>query len=305
MPGGVLTAAIIECVPNFSEGRRKDVVDKIVHSIRSVPGTKVLDVESDADHNRSVITFVGSKESVHESAFRGARAAAELIDLTKHTGEHPRMGALDVLPFIPISGATMEDCIEVANRTAARIWKSLKVPCYMYEAAAKRPERRNLENVRRGQFEGLREAVLTDDSRYPDYGSKGLHPTAGATAVGARMPLIAFNVNLDSTDVEAAKAIAKKIRASSGGMPHVKALGFTLKEKNMVQVSMNLTDYTVTPISKVFDAVRAEADSLGVKVANGEIIGLIPLDSVCDLAASFLKLDGFTSKQVLERRIWA
>jgi glutamate formiminotransferase len=297
-------AAVIECVPNFSEGRRKDVVDKIVHSIRSVPGTKVLDVESDPDHNRSVITYTGTRESVGESAFRGARAALELIDLTKHKGEHPRMGALDVLPFIPVQGATIDDCIEIANRTAARIAKELKVPCYMYEAAAKRPDRRNLENVRRGQFEGLREAILTDDNRYPDYGPRMLHPTAGATAVGARMPLVAFNVNLRSTDVNVAKDIAKKIRASSGGMPHVKALGFTLQDKGMVQVSMNLTDYTVTPISKVFDAIRAEADARGVEIANGEIIGLIPLDAVCDLAARFLKLEGFTSRQILEKRIW-
>ena len=297
-------AAVIECVPNFSEGRRKDVVDKIVHSIRSVPGTKVLDVESDPDHNRSVITYTGTRESVGESAFRGARAALELIDLTKHKGEHPRMGALDVLPFIPVQEATMEDCIDIANRTAARIAKELKIPCYMYEAAAKRPDRRNLENVRRGQFEGLREAVLTDDTRYPDYGPRMLHPTAGATAVGARMPLVAFNVNLRSTDVSVAKDIAKKIRASSGGMPHVKALGFTLQDKGMVQVSMNLTDYTVTPISKVFDAIREEADARGVEIANGEIIGLIPLDVVCDLAARFLKLEGFTSRQILEKRIW-
>jgi glutamate formiminotransferase len=297
-------AAVIECVPNFSEGRRKDVVDKIVHSIRSVPGTKVLDVESDPDHNRSVITYTGTRESVGESAFRGARAALELIDLTKHKGEHPRMGALDVLPFIPVQEATMEDCIDIANRTAARIAKELKIPCYMYEAAAKRPDRRNLENVRRGQFEGLREAVLTDDTRYPDYGPRMLHPTAGATAVGARMPLVAFNVNLRSTDVSVAKDIAKKIRASGGGMPHVKALGFTLQDKGMVQISMNLTDYTVTPISKVFDAIREEADARGVEIANGEIIGLIPLDVVCDLAARFLKLEGFTSRQILEKRIW-
>lgn len=297
-------AAVIECVPNFSEGRRKDVVDKIVHSIRSVPGTKVLDVESDPDHNRSVVTFTGNKESVQESAFRGARAAMELIDLTKHKGEHPRMGALDVLPFVPVSGATMDDCVEIANRVGARIARHLKIPVYLYEAAAKRPERRNLEAVRKGQFEGLREAILTDNSRYPDFGPRALHPTAGATAVGARMPLIAFNVNLRSEDVEVAKAIAKKIRASSGGMPHVKALGFHLRDKHMVQVSMNLTDYTVTPISKVFIEIQKEADAMGVEVAEGEIIGLMPLDAVCDLAGSYLKVPHFSSDQVLERRIW-
>ncbi|MGD9962731.1 MAG: glutamate formimidoyltransferase [Thermoplasmata archaeon] len=298
-------AVIIECVPNFSEGRRKKVVDGIVHSIRSVPGTKVLDVEMDADHNRSVVTFTGSRESVQESAFRGARAAAELIDLTKHKGEHPRMGALDVLPFIPISGATMADCVEIANKVGARIARHLKIPVYLYEAAARRPDRRNLEVVRKGQFEGLREAILTDESRYPDFGPREVHPTAGATAVGARMPLIAFNVNLKSEDVDVAKAIAKKIRTSGGGLPCVKALGFHLSEKKMVQVSMNLTDYTVTPISKVFLEVVKEAEARGVEVAESEIIGLIPLDAVCDLAGRFLKVPDFASGQVLERRIWA
>jgi len=297
-------AAVIECVPNFSEGRRKDVIDKIVHSIRSVPGTKVLDVEMDPDHNRSVVTFTGSKESVQESAFRGARAAMELIDLTKHKGEHPRMGALDVLPFIPISGATMDDCVDIANKVGARIGRHLGIPVYLYEAAAKRPDRKNLEVVRKGQFEGLREAILTDDSRFPDFGPRAVHPTAGAVAVGARMPLIAFNVNLRSDDVEVAKAIAKKIRASSGGMPHVKALGFQLKDKGMVQVSMNLTDYTVTPISHVFAEVVREAEARGVEVAESEIIGLIPLDAVCDLAGRFLRVPSFASSQVLERRIW-
>lgn len=298
-------AAVIECVPNFSEGRRREVVDKIVHSIRSVPGVKVLDIEMDPDHNRSVVTFSGSKESIQESAFRGARAASELIDLTKHKGEHPRMGALDVLPFVPISGISMEECAEIANRVGARIGKELKIPVFMYEAAARKPERRNLEAVRKGQFEGLRDAILTDNSRYPDYGPRQIHPTAGAVAVGARMPLIAFNVNLKSEDLKAAKEIASKIRASGGGMPHVKALGFHLAEKGMVQVSMNLTDYTVTPISKVFLEVKKEADRRGIEVAESEIIGLIPLDAVCDLAARFLKIQAFGSSQVLERRIWS
>lgn len=295
---------IVECVPNFSEGRRKEVVDKIVYSIRSVPGIKVLDVEMDPDHNRSVVTFTGNKDNVQEAAFRGARAAVELIDLTKHKGEHPRMGALDVLPFVPISGVTIEDCVEIANKTAARISKNLKVPVYLYEAAAKKPERVNLENVRKGQFEGLREAILSDDSRYPDYGPRMLHPTAGATAVGARMPLIAFNVNLKSKDLQIAKDIAKKIRASNGGMPKLKALGFDLPAKGLVQVSMNLTDYTVTPISKVFETVKKEAEARGVEIEESEIIGLIPLDAVCDLAAKYLKINSFASSQVLERRIW-
>jgi glutamate formiminotransferase len=304
MPGSIHMPTIVECVPNFSEGRRKDVVDKIVYSIRSVPGIKVLDVEMDPDHNRSVVTFTGNKDNVQEAAFRGARAAVELIDLTKHKGEHPRMGALDVLPFVPISGVTLDDCVEVANKTAARIAKNLKVPIYLYEAAAKKPERSNLENVRKGQFEGLREAILTDDSRYPDYGPRMLHPTAGATAIGARMPLIAFNVNLKSKDLKVAKDIAKKIRASNGGLPKLKALGFDLPAKGVVQVSMNLTDYTVTPISKVFETVKKEAEERGVEIEESEVIGLIPLDAVCDLAAKYLKIGSFSSNQVLERRIW-
>lgn len=295
----------VECVPNFSEGRNKEVVDRIVYSIRSVPGIKVLDVEMDPDHNRSVVTFTGNKETVQEGAFRGARAARELIDLNKHKGQHPRMGALDVLPFVPISGVTLEDCVDIANKVGARIARELKIPVYMYEAAAKKPERKNLENVRKGEFEGLKQAVLTDESRYPDYGPRMLHETAGATAVGARMPLIAFNINLKTDDVEKAKAIAKKIRASSGGLPNVKALGFMLEKRGMAQVSMNLTDYTVTPISKVFEVIEKEAEAAGVEIAEGEIIGLIPLDAVCDVASKFLKIKGFSSTQVLERRIWA
>ncbi|OGS42356.1 MAG: glutamate formimidoyltransferase [Euryarchaeota archaeon RBG_16_62_10] len=296
--------AIIECVPNFSEGRRKEVVDRIVYSIRSVPGIKVLDVEMDPDHNRSVVTFTGNRDTVQEGAFRGARAATELIDLNKHKGEHPRMGALDVLPFVPISGVTMDDCVEIANKVGARIAKELKIPVYLYEAAAKRPERASLENVRKGQFEGLRKAILADDSRYPDYGPRMVHPTAGATAVGARMPLIAFNVNLRSKDIEVAKAIAAKIRASGGGFPKVKALGFALEGRGLVQVSMNLTDYTVTPISTVYDAVEKEAAARKVEVAESEVIGLIPLDAICDIAAKHLKIANFTGNQVLERRIW-
>ena len=302
--GPTSMAAVVECVPNFSEGRRKEVVDRIVYSIRSVPGIKVLNVEMDPDHNRSVVTFTGNRENVQEGAFRGARAASELIDLNKHKGQHPRMGALDVLPFVPISGVTLEDCVEIANKVGARIAKELKIPVYLYESAAKKPERANLENVRRGEFEGLKEAILTDESKYPDYGPRMLHPTAGAVAVGARMPLIAFNVNLKSTDVKIAKEIAKKIRASNGGLPKVKALGFALEARGMVQISMNLTDYKVTPITKVFEAIVKEADEKGVEIAESEIIGLVPLDAVCDLAAKFLKIGQFSSDQVLERRIW-
>jgi glutamate formiminotransferase len=297
--------AVIECVPNFSEGRKKEVVDKIVYSIRSVPGVKILDVERDPDHNRCVVTFIGNRHSIQEGAFRGARAAVELIDLNHHKGEHPRMGAIDVLPFVPVTGVTMEDCVDIANRVSARIAKELMMPVYLYERAARRPERTNLEDVRRGGFEGLAKAIVSDASRYPDYGPRRLHPTAGAVAVGARMPLIAFNINLATSDLKIAKDIAKKIRASSGGLPKVKALGFALEHKGIVQVSMNLTDHTVTPLSRVFEEVRREAKARGVEIAESELIGLMPLDAVCDTASKYLKLDDFTSDRVLERRIWS
>ncbi len=296
--------AVIECVPNFSEGRRKEVVNRIVYSISSVPGIKVLDVEMDGDHNRSVVTFVGNKSSIQEGAFRGARAAAELIDLTKHSGEHPRMGALDVLPFVPLEGVTMRECAEIAAAVGERIARQLQIPVYLYESAARTPDRRNLEKVRKGQFEGLRESIATDEAKYPDFGPRRVHPTAGATAVGARMPLIAFNINLQSKDLQAAKDIAKEIRTSSGGLPHLKALGFELKDKGIVQVSMNLTDYTVTPISQVFDEVKKRADARSIDITGSEIIGLIPLEAVCDITARFLKLEQFASSQILERRIW-
>ncbi|UCE81225.1 MAG: glutamate formimidoyltransferase [Methanobacteriota archaeon] len=295
---------VVECVPNFSEGRRREVVDRIVQSISSVPEIKILDVEMDGDHNRSVITFVGNKSSVQEGAFLAARTAAELIDLTKHSGEHPRMGALDVLPFIPIEGVTMKECADIAVAVGERIAKSLEIPVYLYEAAARKPSRRQLENVRRGQFEGIRESIRTDETRRPDFGPRQVHPTAGAIAVGARMPLIAFNINLDSQDLDAAKEIARTIRTSGGGLPHLKALGLRLEGKGLVQVSMNLTDYTITSMSRVFDEVQREANARGVQVAESEIIGLVPLDAVCDIAARFLKLEKFENKQVLERRIW-
>ena len=297
-------AAIVESVPNFSEGRRKEVIDAIVQSMRSVPGVRVLDVETDTDHNRTVVTLIGNKDNIQEAAFMGAKTASELIDLNKHIGQHPRMGALDVLPFIPISGVTMKECIDIANRVGSRIGTELRIPVFLYESAAKRPERMNLEDVRRGEFEGLRDAIPKDDTRIPDYGPRMVHPTAGAVAVGARMPLVAFNVNLKSGDLSIAKAIAKKIRTSSGGFPKVKALGLMLAAKGVVQVSMNLTDYTVTGIPQVFEAIKKMAEEQGVEIMESEIIGLIPLDALSDVAKESLKVPGFTSKQVLERRIW-
>ncbi len=250
---------LVECVPNFSEGRDLAKVDAIVAAMREVPGVYLLDRESDADHNRSVITLAGDPEDVAEAAIRGVGRAAELIDLTQHSGAHPRMGAADVVPFIPISGVTLKECAELARRVGREIWQRFRVPVYFYEAAAAKPERVNLENIRRGQFEGLREAAATDSGRAPDVGEPRLHPTAGATAVGARKFLIAYNIYLNMPDAAIAKQIAKTIRFSSGGFPYVKAMGLYVQSRDLAQVSMNLTDFEQTPIHKVFEAVRQQA----------------------------------------------
>ena len=234
---------IVECVPNFSEGRRPEVVDAIVAAIISVPNIYLLDREMDADHNRAVITIVGPPESVGQAAIRGVEAATKRIDLTKHTGEHPRIGATDVVPFIPIRGVTLEECVEIARNVGKEVAEKFGIPVYLYEAAATRPERANLENIRKGQFEGLRDEIETNPERKPDFGEPRIHSTAGAIVVGARKPLIAYNINLNTPDIAVARQIAKKIRFSSGGLPCVKAMGVLLKDRNQAQVSMNLTDY--------------------------------------------------------------
>jgi glutamate formiminotransferase len=243
---------LIECVPNFSEGRDVAKLDAIVAAMREVPGVFLLGRESDADHNRSVVTLAGEPEAVAEAAVRGVGRAAELIDLTRQTGAHPRVGSTDVVPFIPIAGVTIEDCVALAKQVGYAIWERFRIPVYLYEAAAQRPERANLENIRRGQFEGLREGILRDPGRAPDIGEPRLHPTAGATVVGARKFLIAYNINLNTPDVEIAKRIAKTIRFSSGGLRYVKAMGVDLRARNLAQVSMNLTDFEQTPIHRVF-----------------------------------------------------
>src|SRR5580700_3535409 len=267
---------LIECVPNFSEGRDAAKVDAIIEAMREVAGVYLLDYESDADHNRSVVTLAGEPEAVAEAALRGVGKAAALIDLTKHTGAHPRMGATDVVPFIPIEGVTIEDCAALAKKTGREIWARYQIPVYFYEAAAQRPERTNLENIRKGQFEGLRDEVLRNPDRAPDVGEPRLHPTAGATVVGARKFLIAYNINLNTPDLDIAKRIAKTIRFSSGGMPCVKAMGVDLRARNLAQVSMNLTDFEQTPIHQVFETVKREAERLGVGIVGSEIVGLIP-----------------------------
>jgi glutamate formiminotransferase len=296
---------IVECVPNFSEGRRREVVDAIANAARGVASVAVLDVELDPNHNRSVLTFVGSPEAVGEAAFRAAKKAVELIDMNAHRGEHPRIGALDVLPFIPISGVTMEDCVRLARETGKRIADELGVPVYLYEAAATRPDRKALPDLRKGEYEGLREEIRTNPDRAPDFGRRELHPTAGASVVGARPPLIAYNVNLGTTDVKVAKRIAKLVREKDGGLPAVRALGFELKDRGLVQVSMNLVNYKVTSIEGAFDAVSAHAAKIGVPVVASEIVGLVPKDSLPPNPIERLRLENFRTDQVLEDRLAA
>ena len=294
---------LIECVPNFSEGRDPAVVEAIVRALLAGPDVYLLDREMDADHNRSVITFVGTRESVGKAALRGIAEAAELIDLNHHQGAHPRLGATDVVPFVPLAGVTLEDCVRIAEWVAEEAWRRFKIPTYLYEAAARKPERVNLENIRRGQFEGVREEIGSNPARLPDFGEAALHPTAGATVVGARKFLIAYNINLNTPDVAPAKAIAKKIRASSGGFPCVKAMGVELKARNLAQVSMNLTDFETTSLATVFEAVTREAAALGIQVVGSEIVGLVPRQALDDAAVHFLRVENFRPELVVENRL--
>jgi glutamate formiminotransferase/formiminotetrahydrofolate cyclodeaminase len=294
---------LIECVPNFSEGRDPAKVDAIVGAMSGVPGVYVLDREMDADHNRCVITLAGEPDAVAEAALRGTGKAMELIDLTKHTGAHPRVGATDVLPFIPIDGVTIEDCVALARRVGTEIWKRYRIPVFYYEAAATRPDRVNLENVRRGQFEGLREEMKHNLDRQPDVGEPKLHPTAGVTVVGARKFLIAYNVNLNTSDVSIANKIAKAIRFSSGGLRYVKSMGVELKARNLAQVSINLTDFEQTPMHRVYEMVKREAERYGVTPVGSEIVGLIPKKAMETAADFFLQLENFSPAQVFENKL--
>lgn len=294
---------LIECVPNFSEGRDAAKVEAIIKALLAGPDVYLLDKELDADHNRSVITIVGTRESVGEAALRGIGEAAELIDLRHHQGAHPRIGATDVVPFVPIAGVTLEGCVRIAEWVAEQSWRRFRIPTYLYEAAARKPERRNLENIRKGQFEGLLEEVRTNPERRPDFGEAALHPAAGATVIGARKFLIAYNINLNTSDVALAKDIAKKIRASSGGFPCVKAMGVGLKARNLAQVSMNLTDFETTSVATVFDAVAREAATQGVGIAGSEIVGLIPRRALEDAAVQYLKVETFQPTVIFENRL--
>ena len=300
-----MNGTIVECVPNFSEGRDPAKVDAIVAAIRNVPGIAILDREMDADHNRSVVTFAGPAEAVGEAAFRGVEKAVELIDLRRHSGVHPRIGAADVVPFVPVEGVSLEDCVRIAERVGEQLWERLKLPVYLYEAAARRPGNANLENIRRGQFEGLREEVRTNPDRLPDFGGAELHPSAGAAVVGARKFLIAYNINLNTPDVEIARRIARAIRFSSGGFRYVKAMGVPLASRNLTQVSMNLTDFEQTPVHRVFEAVEAEAARYGVSIAGSEIVGLIPKKALEMTAEWYLRVENFRPDLVLENRLAA
>jgi glutamate formiminotransferase len=293
---------LVECVPNFSEGRDAAKVDAIVEAMK-LPGVYLLDREMDADHNRCVITLVGNREAIEEAAIRGVGKAAELIDLTQHLGAHPRMGAADVIPFIPIDGVTIEDCVAMAKRVGAEIAKRFAIPVYLYEAAAATPERQNLENIRRGQFEGIRDEIATNPARKPDFGEPRVHPTAGATVVGARKALIAYNVFLNTPDVDVAKKVAKAVRFSTGGLRFVKGAGFLVR--GMAQVSMNLTDFEQTPIHRVFEFVKREAARYGVTPVSSEIVGLIPKAALEQAAEWFLQVEHFDSSLILENRLAA
>jgi glutamate formiminotransferase len=295
-------STLVECVPNFSEGRDKAKVDAIVDAMK-IDGVYLLDREMDADHNRCVITLVGEREPIQEAAIRGVGKAAELIDLTSHQGAHPRMGAADVVPFIPIDGVTIEDCVAMAKHVGAEIWKRHQIPVYLYEAAATSPERQNLENIRRGQFEGIRADIATNPARKPDFGDPRVHPTAGATVVGARKFLIAYNVFLNTPDVEIAKKVAKAVRFSSGGMRFVKGAGFLVR--GQAQVSMNLTDFEQTPVHRVFELVKREAARYGVMPVSSEIVGLIPKKALEQAAEWFLQVENFDSSLILENRLAA
>ncbi len=293
-------STLVECVPNFSEGRDRAKVDAIVEAMK-LDGVYLLDREMDSDHNRCVITLVGETEPIQEAAIRGVGKAAELIDLNKHQGAHPRMGAADVVPFIPIEGVSIEDCVAMARYVGEQIWKRYQIPIYLYESAAATPERQNLENIRRGQFEGIRAEIATNPARKPDIGDPRVHPTAGATVVGARKFLIAYNVFLNTTNVDIAKKIAKAVRFSSGGLRYVKGAGFAVR--GLAQVSMNLTDFEQTPIHRVFEFVKREAARYGVMPLSSEIVGLIPKKALEQAAEWFLQVENFDSSLILENRL--
>jgi glutamate formiminotransferase len=297
--------SIVECVPNFSEGRKRETIARLAKTIETVGSACVLDTHIDPDHNRSVITFVATAEMIVEAAVRAVTLASELIDMRHHTGQHPRLGATDVLPFVPVSGVTMDDCVRLAHQAGERIASELSIPVFFYERAALKPGRVNLEDVRRGALELLREQIALEPSRAPDLGPLRVHDTAGAIAIGARPFLIAFNINLQSRELAIARQIARSVRARQGGLPFVKALGFELSSRGLVQVSMNLVNYEVSGIRRAYEAVRSEAERMGVKIASAEIVGLVPENALDQTAEYFSKLENFTEDKILENQLKA
>jgi glutamate formiminotransferase len=294
---------IIECVPNFSEGRDPDTVEKIVDAFRGGHQVKLLDYQLDPDHNRSVVTVVGQPDALKKAVVQAVATAVERIDMRKHQGQHPRMGAVDVVPFIPVKNVTMDEAVAFSRQVAEELAQNFQLPVFLYEASAANPQRQNLAAIRKGQFEAMAEK-LKDPGWKPDFGPARVHPSAGVTAVGARMPLVAYNVNLDTDKLEIADAIAKKVRHISGGLRYCKALGIELKDRGLVQVSINMTDYTRTALYRVFELIRIEARRYGVNVVGSEIVGLVPMGALIDAAAFYLGLEEFSMDQVLEYRIY-
>jgi len=297
-------AKIVECIPNFSEGRVPERVEELAVVAKSVPGVSLLDYSSDASHNRSVFTLIGDPVGIAEVAFQLCKKASEIIDMTKHSGEHPRMGATDVIPFVPIRDVSIDECIDISEQVARRLWLEVGIPSFLYEYSASSPDRRNLAEVRKGEFEGMPEKLLQDNWE-PDFGMREIHPTAGITAIGARPPLIAYNVNLDTSNLDIAKIIARKIRGSSGGFQACKAIGIKLEDRNVAQVSMNLVNTEITPIYEVFDAIKHEAKCYGVDILGSELIGLASAKSLIDCAEHYLQIENFDYKrQVLENHLF-
>ena len=295
---------LVECVPNFSEGRRPEVIEAITAEVKNIPGVKLLDVKADASHNRVVVTFVGEPQAAKQAAFNACKKAAELIDMEKHHGEHPRIGATDVIPFIPVKNMTMEECVQLADELAQEIAEKLEITVYLYEEAAKIPARKSLPDIRKGQYEGLK-TEISKPERQPDYGPARLHPSAGATVVGARQFLIAYNINLDTSDVQIAKKIANCIREAKGGFKYVRAMGISVnvRGRDVAQVTINMVNYLGTPLFRVFETVKNEAARYGVNVIGSEIIGLAPLQALLDVAEYYLRLDGFERSQVFEETL--
>ncbi|MDR0921362.1 MAG: glutamate formimidoyltransferase [Lactobacillales bacterium] len=296
-------AQLVECIPNFSEGQNQETIQGLVETAKSVPGVTLLDYSSDENHNRSVFTLVGDVAGIKEVAFRLVKYASEHIDMTKHHGEHPRMGATDVVPFVPIKDITTEECVEISKEVAKRINEELNIPIFLYEESASTPARVNLAKVRRGQFEGMPEK-LQQEEWAPDFGERKIHPTSGVTAVGARMPLVAFNVNLDTSDITIANKIAKIVRGSGGGFKYCKAIGVMLEDRNIAQVSMNMVNFEGTPLYRAFETIRFEAARYGVNIIGSEVIGLTPAKAMIDCAEYYLKVEDFDySKQILENHL--